>query len=115
MNVCACLNVAVEMIHQQITFHFPRTHVTAAIVHGQGTYVYIDVHSWPHDSNLTINILLDILMKQEFLPPVLYLRLDNTARENKNQYILSFLSYLVQMKIFSEVNNYATKVYCAFV
>ena len=81
----------------------PRTHVTAAIVHGQGTYAYIDAHAWPHDSNLTINILLDILMRQEFLPPVLYLQLDNTARENKNQYTLSFLSYLVQMEIFSEV------------
>ena len=80
-----------------------RTHVTAAIVHGQGTYAYIDVHSWPHDSNLTINVLLDILTKQDFLPPVLYLQLDNTARENKNQYTLSFLSYLVQMRIFSEV------------
>ena len=88
-----------------ITFHPPRTHVTAAIVHGQGTYVYIDVHAWPHDSNLTINILLDILMRQEFLPPALYLQLDNTARENKNQYVLSFLSYLVEMKIFSEVNG----------
>ena len=43
-------------------------------------------------------------MKQEFLPPALYIQLDNTARENKNQYILSFLSYLVQMKIFSEVS-----------
>ena len=83
-----------------ITFHPPRTHVTAAIVHGQETYAYIDVHAWPHDSNLTIHILLDILMKQEFLPLVLYLLLDNTARENKNQYILSFLSYLVD---FSEV------------
>lgn len=102
--MCVCLDVAFEAMNQQITFHGPRTHVTAAIVHGQGTYAYIDVHSWPHDSNLTINILLDILMRQEFLPPVLYLQLDNTARENKNQYTLSFLSYLVQMRIFSEVN-----------
>ena len=104
-------------MHQQITFHSPRTHVTAAIVHGQGTYAYMDVHSWLHDSNLTINILLDILMRQEFLPPVLYLQLDNTARENKNQYTLSFLSYLVQMKIFSEVNfnRYATESVCVCV
>ena len=111
MCACVCLDVAFEAMHQQITFHSPRTHVTAVIVHGQGTYAYIDVHSWPHDSNLTINILLDILMRQEFLPPVLYLQLDNTARENKNQYTLSFLSYLVQMKIFSEVNfnRYATE------
>ena len=116
MYGCVCLlEVKFEAMHQQITFHSPRTHVTAAIVHGQGTYAYIDVHSWPHDSNLTINILLDVLMRQEFLPPVLYLQLDNTARENKNQYILSFLSCLVQMKIFSEVNfnRYVIESVCA--
>ena len=86
-------------------------HVTAAIIHGQGPYAYIDVHSWPHDSNLTINILLDVLTKQNFVLPALYIQLDNTARENKDQYILWFLSYLVQMKIFSEVNF---PVCCAF-
>ena len=111
-SVCVFATVWMQQINP---FHFPRTHVTAAIIHGQGTYAYIDVHAWPHDSNLTINILLNILMKQEFLPPVLYLQLDNTARENKNQYILSFLSYLVQMRIFSEVSiilSCETKIVC---
>lgn len=50
------------------------------------------------DSNRTINILLDIITKQDYLLLVLYIQLDNTARKNKNQYILSFLSYLMQMK-----------------
>ena len=83
--------------------YLSRTHVTAAIIHGYGPYAFIDVHSWPHDSNLTIHVSMEILRKRDFLPPILYLQLDNTARENKNQYLLSFLSYLVQVGVFSEV------------
>ena len=42
------------------------------------------------DSNLTINILLNIIHKyHDSLPPVLYIQLDNTARENKNKHLHS--------------------------
>ena len=51
-----------------------------------------------------INVLVDVLLKREALAPVLYLQLDNTARENKNQYVMAFLAYLVQAGIFSEVS-----------
>ena len=67
-----------------------RTHVTGAITHGYGTNVFIDVRTWPHDANLVLNILMELLQIREFLPDVLYLQLDNTARENKNKYCLSF-------------------------
>ena len=75
-------NCTLKLYINIIIFHVPKTQITAAIIHGQGTCAYIDVHSWPHDSSLTINILLDILMKQ-FVLPILYIQLDNTARENK--------------------------------
>lgn len=32
--------------------------------------------------------------------------MDNSARENKNQYFLAFLSLLVQKKVFRKVLNY---------
>ena len=35
--------------------------------------------------------------------PVLYIQLNNTVRENKNQYVTAFLAYIVQAGIFSEV------------
>ena len=61
--------------------------------------------TWPHDANLMINVLVDVLLKRDALAPVLYLQLDNTARENKNQYVMAFLAYLIQAGIFSEVVN----------
>ena len=80
-----------------------RTHVTGAIVHGKRSFAFIDVHLWPHDSNLTINILLQLLLQLKELPPVLYLQLDNCYRENKNQFLFGFLALLVHHKLFIEV------------
>lgn len=81
-----------------------RTHVTGAIVHGQGTYGFFDNHEWPHSSNLTINVLLHLLVIHKGqLPPVLYLQLDNCARENKNRYLFGFLCLLVELGIFQKV------------
>ena len=80
-----------------------RTHLTGAINHGTGVHTYIDLLTWPHDANLVINILLDVISRSTHLTPVLFLQLDNTARENKNQYVLAFMAYLIEMGIFSEV------------
>ena len=89
-----------------------RTHITGAIVHtkapcGKLTYAFVDMLQWPHDSNLTVTILLRTL--HEFckdhvnLPGSLYLQLDNTARENKNRFVLTFCALLVQLGIFKKV------------
>ena len=45
-----------------------------------------------------------VSLQRSILPPCLYLQLDNTARENKNQYVMAFLAYLVQAGVFSEVS-----------
>jgi hypothetical protein len=37
------------------------------------------------------------------LPQVLYLELDNTSHENKNQIVFGYLSMLVEMGIFQKV------------
>ena len=74
-----------------------------AITHGYSTNVFIDAHAWPHDSNLVLNILMELLNIREFLPDLVYLQLDDIARENKNQYVLAFLALLVEEGIFSEV------------
>ncbi|XP_030841361.1 uncharacterized protein LOC115924008 isoform X2 [Strongylocentrotus purpuratus] len=80
------------------------THITGALVHGRGQHAYIDFNEYPHDSNLTINILLNILVRYaDSLPPVLYLQLDNTSRENKNRHLFSFLSLLLELNIFKKI------------
>ena len=62
-----------------------KTHVVGARMHGIGNNAFIDCNQYPHDSNLTITVLLQSLLMMEKLPPVLYLQLDNTSRENKNR------------------------------
>lgn len=80
------------------------THITGAIVHGRGQHTYIDFKEYPHDSNLTINIILNILIRyKDSPPPTLYLQLDNTARENKNRHVFAFLSLLVELNIFKKI------------
>ena len=39
-------------------------HITGAISHGDGpTFTFIDLMRWPHDSNLTLNVLLKIFIE----------------------------------------------------
>ena len=86
-----------------------RTHITGVINHAYRGYAFIDLFGWPHDANLVLNVLLSVVSKPEALPEtdVLYLQLDNTARENKNQYVMAFLALLVEMKIFKEVKYHS--------
>ena len=37
------------------------------------------------------------------VPPVLYLQMDNCARENKNQFVFALLSLLVEIGVFEKV------------
>ena len=48
--------------------------------------------------------MVNELGKRDIQPLVLYLQLDNTALENKNQYVLAFLAYLVQAGVFSAIH-----------
>ncbi|XP_071151155.1 uncharacterized protein, partial [Mytilus edulis] len=84
-----------------------KTHITGSIVHGRGKYFFMDFNQFPHDTNLTLSCLLHILVEEADgngqLPPVLYVQLDNTCRENKNKYFVGMMAYLVKKKIVREV------------
>ena len=41
-------------------WHF-RTHLTGCIVHGHQSYVFLDFMQWPHDPNLTIQVLCQVI------------------------------------------------------
>ena len=60
----------------------------------------------PLDSNLTLTLLTNSvleLQKAQAIPSTLYLQMDNTARENKNKYVLGFCAALVELRIFKKV------------
>ena len=86
-----------------------RTHFTGAIVHGDCSEGFLDYLQYPHDPNLTINVLLRLLVRRfrdlaaTGVPDKLYVQLDNCGRENKNQWVLAFMALLVQEDIFKEV------------
>ena len=82
-----------------------QTHLIGALIHGRRTVAYIDILQWPHDSNLTLNCLLEGLVRASNdgrLPPKLYIQLDNCGRENKNRYFLGMVAILVKRQIVSE-------------
>lgn len=91
-----------------------RTHVTGVLLHtktpyGKLAYAFVDLLQWPHDSNLTITLIVRVLIdfaKNHPLPETLYIQMDNTSRENKNKYVLSFCAILVELRIFKKVTYY---------
>ena len=89
-----------------------RTHITGVIVHGYGSTSYVDYLQWPHDPNMTINVLLRVLVEylpklasRGSLPRKLAVQIDNCVRENKNKFVLSFLALLVELGVFEEVRE----------
>lgn len=80
-------------------------HVTGVLVHGQWPYAmsYQWTDNFASDSNVTINVLLDVLQRiidhrRKYnmpMPKTLYLQMDNCTRENKNKYMLAISHLLV--------------------
>ncbi|XP_071958009.1 uncharacterized protein [Antedon mediterranea] len=79
------------------------THVTGVLVHGRHGHCFIDLKQFPHDSNLTCNIILTVLSEIQPLPPVLYLQLDNSGKDNKNRFVFALCALLVELKIFRKI------------
>ena len=69
-----------------------------------GPHVFITYPNVHNDPNLTVTVIHRVLMSwgQRF-PPVLYIQLDNTARENKNSTVFGYLSMLVNQGIFRKI------------
>ena len=86
---------------------------TGSLVHtqcpkGKRSYCYVDLYQFPHDANLTANILLQILKKHTPLPATLYLQFDNCFRENKNRYIFGVCALLIEIQVVKKVS------YCTY-
>ena len=84
-----------------------------ALTHGHGAFVFLQYGQFACDSNQTVTVLLRCLEHLSPLPETLYLQMDNCSGSNKNKYVLSFLYYLVQKKIFRKVQ--LCSIVCLFV
>lgn len=95
-----------------------RTHLTGVLDHTRTEYgkhvsVFMDILQWPHDSNLTVTIINKVLVSHMernngILPPVLYVQMDNTSRENKNKFVMGYFALLVEAGIFRKVISVLT-------
>jgi hypothetical protein len=66
--------------------------------------VYFTAPNIHNDANPTITIIHHVLSHwSEIIPEVLYLQLDNTSRENKNQIVFGYLNMLVELGNFQKV------------
>jgi hypothetical protein len=76
-------------------------------VEGLEYIAYVGSGIFPSDSNMTIQCInqtiLKVQKKQGFLPPTLYLQMDNTAKDMKNTYVCTYLSLLIMRGVFKEV------------
>ena len=67
-------------------------------------HVFITYPNVHNDPNLTVTVIQSVLMNWGHpLPPILYIQLDNTARENKNSTVFGYLSMLVKQGVFRKV------------
>ena len=86
-----------------------KLHLLGVIVHGIGTYTYTVPSHMAQGNNVTIQVLWETLLKIKrkskngTLPPILYLQLDNTTKQNKSHFLFGFLGLLVKWKVFKKI------------
>jgi hypothetical protein len=99
--MCAC-------ILPSIGEHLPKAHLTGVLDATGPLKMFWNWDNVAKDGNLLPTVLLETLHQTKLqrggkLPKVLLLQLDNTARENKNKYVMAFLAFLVDTGVFEEI------------
>jgi hypothetical protein len=84
-----------------------KIHVMGAISHGRQVFAFIATDDIKQGNNVTIEVIHRVLLKtikdEGRLPPVLYLQLDNTCKQNKAQYTMAYLHSLVDAGVFQKI------------
>ena len=90
--------------------HYLATKLEGVIVHGLMYYGGWEVPYYEGGSSLIITILMRVITlvfeHKGVLPPVLLIQADNCGRENKNQYMVGFLGWLIEQGYFCEARMY---------
>lgn len=85
-----------------------KTRLLGVLVHHKRFDAYWTLPRYEHSSNLTITALLktfeNVLKDDGFLPPILFLQLDNCGKENKCNNFFAFLGQLIELKVFQEIH-----------
>ena len=76
-------------------------------VHGRGRFFYVIPPQFPHDSNVTISLIMEVLAQVNqtsgSLPDNLHIQIDNTTAANKTKVVMAWGQLLVQSGIFKSV------------
>ena len=102
-----------ENSKQFVNFQKLPSHITGAIVTSgfyqtnEKKFFFINHNQYEQGSNMIVSIIYhllhDFLIEFKKFPKKLHISADNCGRENKNRYLFSFLSALVQLNVFYEV------------
>ena len=86
--------------------HTMAVKIMGAIVHGFGAFAFTHLDHVKSGANATIDVLVRVLQiykdERGALSRKLYLQLDNTVKQCKNSFLMSFLSLLVGHGVFEE-------------
>jgi hypothetical protein len=90
---------------------FLATKLLGVLAHGYGFYGGWCLPRYEGGSNLVCTVLLRVIQiikaqRQGTLPPVLLIQADNCGRENKNQYMIAFLGWLLLKGYFKEIRMF---------
>ena len=80
--------------------------MTGTLHHGDKARAFIDIHQYPHDSNLTCNVIAQALIERYptgKAPPFLNIQMDNCGRENKNRFVFGWAGLAVAKGLFKEI------------
>jgi hypothetical protein len=84
-----------------------KLHVHGLLSHGRDAMAYFCPPYLKQGANSTIEIIHRYVTRLTSggatLPPVLFLQLDNTARQNKNKYLIGYLGLLVHYGVFTTI------------
>ena len=94
-------------------FHKLPSHITGTIVtsgfyaENVKNFFFVNHNQFEQASNMVITVIYHVLhsflQDHKKFPKHLHLNTDNCGRENKNRYVFSFLSALVQLGVFSSI------------
>lgn len=85
-----------------------RVHVMGVLAHGRRVDCYTYLDNVRHGSNATLESLMATLRRIVAehggrLPATLFIQLDNTTGSNKNQFVMTFMGYLIHREVFKKI------------
>ena len=90
--------------------HRPACKLVAVIAHGRQRFVYVVPPNTKHGADMTCTILNDVLLwcqqeRPDLQPENLWIQMDNTSGENKNNFVMGWAGALVHKGIFKQVTR----------